>query len=84
MITFLLNSDVGIHDRVVVQEMIKNVAQVNQLDTSSQKDFKGKVQIKYVMSFVTCDLILDCIFIQYCWMHINACKYIFQHLCMYL
>ncbi|PVD34531.1 hypothetical protein C0Q70_05806 [Pomacea canaliculata] len=33
-------SDVGIHDRVVVQEMIKNVAQVNQLDTSSQKDFK--------------------------------------------
>lgn len=45
MIIFLLNSDVGIHDRVVVQEMIKNVAQVNQLDTSSQKDFKGKVHI---------------------------------------
>ncbi|KAK7503849.1 hypothetical protein BaRGS_00004972 [Batillaria attramentaria] len=33
-------SDVGIYDRVVIQEMIKNVAQVNQLDSSSQKDFK--------------------------------------------
>lgn len=33
-------SDVGIQDRVVIQELIKNVAQVNQLDSSSQKDFK--------------------------------------------
>lgn len=33
-------SDVGIQDRVVIQELIKNVAQTNQLDTGSQKDFK--------------------------------------------
>ncbi|KAL5011739.1 hypothetical protein ScPMuIL_010290 [Solemya velum] len=33
-------SDVGNNDRVVIQELIKNVAQVNQLETSCQKDFK--------------------------------------------
>ena len=33
-------SDVGIQDRVVIQELIKTVAQTNNLD-SSQKDFKG-------------------------------------------
>ena len=38
---FVLSSDVGIQDRVVIQELIKNVAQVNQLDSSTQKDFKG-------------------------------------------
>ncbi len=34
-------SDVGVQDRVVVQEMLKNVAQANQLETSSQREFKG-------------------------------------------
>jgi len=33
-------SDVGNNDRVVISELIKNVAQTNQLDTSSQKNFK--------------------------------------------
>ncbi|XP_064608864.1 LOW QUALITY PROTEIN: replication factor C subunit 3-like [Liolophura sinensis] len=33
-------SDVGFQDRVVIQELIKNVAQVNQLDSVSQRDFK--------------------------------------------
>ncbi|CAC5421511.1 RFC3_5 [Mytilus coruscus] len=33
-------SDVGNQDRVVIQELIKTVAQVNQLETSTQKDFK--------------------------------------------
>ncbi|BFZ24367.1 hypothetical protein BsWGS_27406 [Bradybaena similaris] len=33
-------SDVGVHDRLVIQELIKNAAQVNQLDTSTQKSFK--------------------------------------------
>ncbi|CAC5403855.1 RFC3_5 [Mytilus coruscus] len=32
--------DVGNQDRVVIQELIKTVAQVNQLETSTQKDFK--------------------------------------------
>ncbi len=35
-------SDAGIHDRVVIQELLKKVAQANQLDSASQKDFKGK------------------------------------------
>ncbi|ESP01690.1 hypothetical protein LOTGIDRAFT_172442 [Lottia gigantea] len=33
-------SDVGNNDRIVIQELIKNLAQVNQLDSSSQKEFK--------------------------------------------
>lgn len=33
-------SDVGNNDRVVIQELIKTVAQVNQLESASQKDFK--------------------------------------------
>lgn len=33
-------SDVGNNDRVVIQELIKTVAQVNQLESSAQKDFK--------------------------------------------
>jgi len=32
---------VGIYDRVVIQELLKTVAQSHQLDTSSQRDFKG-------------------------------------------
>lgn len=33
-------SDVGIYDRVVIQELLKTVAQSHQLDSSSQRDFK--------------------------------------------
>ena len=34
-------SDVGIYDRVIIQELLKTVAQSHQLDSSSQRDFKG-------------------------------------------
>ena len=40
-IIFILCSDAGNSDRVVIQEMLKTVAQSQQLETSSQKDFKG-------------------------------------------
>jgi len=33
-------SDAGIYDRVVIQEMIKNIAQTNQLDSQQMKSFK--------------------------------------------
>ena len=41
----LYYSDVGNNDRVVIQELIKNIAQVNQLETSTQRDFKGNVKL---------------------------------------
>ena len=34
-------SDAGIHDRVVIQELLKTVAQSHQLETSTQREFKG-------------------------------------------
>lgn len=34
-------SDAGIYDRIVVMELIKNAAQTHQLDSSSQREFKG-------------------------------------------
>ncbi|XP_076343731.1 replication factor C subunit RfC38 isoform X2 [Tachypleus tridentatus] len=33
-------SDVGIYDRVVIQELLKTVAQTQQLETNSQREFK--------------------------------------------
>ena len=46
-------SDVGIYDRVVIQELLKTVAQTQQLDSSTQKDFKGKKKHRpYVSNFV--------------------------------
>jgi replication factor C subunit 3/5 len=45
-------SDAGIYDRIVVQELIKTVAQTNQLDSNIQKEFKGtslnKLNIKII------------------------------------
>jgi hypothetical protein len=38
-------SDVGFHDRVVIQELIKTVAQTHQLDPSGQREFKGRKTI---------------------------------------
>ena len=35
-------SDAGNNDRVVIQELLKTVAQTHQLNSDSQRDFKGK------------------------------------------
>ena len=34
-------SDAGNNDRVVIQELLKTVAQTHQLNADSQRDFKG-------------------------------------------
>uniref|UniRef100_A0A2K5SJ27 Replication factor C subunit 3 n=1 Tax=Cebus imitator TaxID=2715852 RepID=A0A2K5SJ27_CEBIM len=39
-------SDAGNSDRVVIQEMLKTVAQSQQLETHSQRDFKGEVYLR--------------------------------------
>lgn len=36
-------SDAGIYDRVVVMDLIKNSAQTHQLDSTGQREFKGKI-----------------------------------------
>lgn len=38
----LLPSDAGNQDRVVIQELIKFVAQSQQIQSSSQREFKGR------------------------------------------
>ena len=38
-------SDVGIYDRVVIQELIKTVASSNQLNKEGQREFKVEIYI---------------------------------------
>lgn len=42
-------SDVGIHDRVVVMDLVKTTAQTHQIDPSGQKEFKGKFIEHYLI-----------------------------------
>jgi replication factor C subunit 3/5 len=49
--SFMTISDVGIYDRVVIQDLIKEIAQTQQVDASAKRSFKGilfqyKVNIK--------------------------------------
>ena len=41
-------NDAGIYDRIVVQEMIKNIAQTQQLDFNGQREFKGLKRIHLI------------------------------------
>ena len=38
---FLVSSDAGIYDRIIVQDLIKEVAQTKQLDLHASRCFKG-------------------------------------------
>lgn len=50
----VLDSDAGNHDCVVIQELIKTVAQSQQIQTSTQRDFKGKnVNAAYKLTLMT-------------------------------
>jgi hypothetical protein len=44
------DSDVGNYDRVVIQDLLKEVAQTQQVDAAAQKRFKGAF-LTYVRSF---------------------------------
>ena len=39
-------NDAGIYDRIVIQEMIKNIAQAQQLDIHGQREFKGDFYLR--------------------------------------
>lgn len=39
-----IGSDVGMYDRVVIQDLIKEVAQTQQIDASAKRSFKGIFQ----------------------------------------
>lgn len=41
------SSDAGVHDRVVIMELLKEVAQSHSLDTT-HKDFKGNLNTYYL------------------------------------
>lgn len=41
MLTDLL-SDLGMYDRVIVQDVIKGIAQTQQIDSNAKHQFKGK------------------------------------------
>ena len=50
-------SDAGIYDRVVIQELLKTVAQSHQLESTTQREFKGQFANK-VMSVSYCFIII--------------------------
>lgn len=43
----MLYSDAGNQDRVVIQELIKTVAQSQQIQSSTQREFKGRIYMSY-------------------------------------
>ena len=51
---FRLFSDAGIYDRIVVQELIKNMAQVQQLERDAQREFKGGFAYRSYLQLTAC------------------------------
>ena len=47
-------SDAGIYDRIVVQELIKNMAQVQQLERDAQREFKGGFAYRSYLQLTAC------------------------------
>jgi|JXWR01.1.fsa_nt_gb hypothetical protein len=52
----LYYSDLGIYDRVIVQDVIKSIAQTQQFDVNARHQFKGKELTKtYRIQFLLVD-----------------------------
>ncbi|CAJ0757507.1 13099_t:CDS:10 [Entrophospora sp. SA101] len=45
-------SDVGIHDRIVIQQLIKDIAQTQQIDASARHKFKARIQDPKMTGYV--------------------------------
>lgn len=39
-----VRSDLGMYDRVIVQDVIKSIAQTQQIDANAKHQFKGKMR----------------------------------------
>jgi replication factor C subunit 3/5 len=62
----LIHSDVGIYDRVVIQELIKTIAQTKQINSSEQRSFKGETRTTIVENQYYTDnslVVIDCLVI---------------------
>ena len=52
-------SEAGSYDRVVIQELLKEIAQTQQVDLSAQQRFKGKWETyRWRVAFI--DLVISC------------------------
>lgn len=56
-------SDAGMYDRIVVMELIKNVAQTHQLDSTKQRHFKGDNFCTFFIYLLICIYLNTCILV---------------------
>jgi hypothetical protein len=58
----MIISDVGIYDRVVIQDILKEIAQTQQVDLNAKQKFKGSspgVQLPFASPLLISDFILQ-------------------------
>ena len=54
LISIVSNSDVGMYDRVVIQDLIKETAQTQQVDSNAPRKFKGGLVVEVGTAETTC------------------------------